>query len=73
MTERRPYEKDELDWAICELLAYGSLLLEGNNIRFTGQDVIRGTFSHRHAKLFDEKTNESYCGLANLDEQTRHV
>lgn len=63
------YDNDQLDWAICELLAYGSLLLEKNSIRFTGQDVIRGTFSHRHAKLFDEKTNDSYCGLANLSDK----
>lgn len=60
------YANDKLDWAICEQLAYGSLLVEGNHIRFSGQDVIRGTFSHRHAKLFDEKTNEAYCPMANL-------
>lgn len=63
---RKAYEGDKLDWAICELLAYGSLLLEGNNVRFTGQDVIRGTFSHRMSKLFDEQTNEAYCGLDGL-------
>jgi 2-oxoglutarate dehydrogenase E1 component len=60
------YNNDNLDWAICELLAYGSLLLEKNNVRFTGQDVIRGTFSHRMSKLFDEKTNAAHCGLAHL-------
>lgn len=64
---KNAYANDKLDWAICELLAYGSLLMEGNNVRFTGQDVIRGTFSHRMSKLFDEKTNEAYCGLAHLD------
>ena len=63
---RKAYEDDKLDWGLCELLAYGSLLLEGNNVRFSGQDVIRGTFSHRHAKVFDEKTNESYCGLSHI-------
>ena len=63
---KNAYDTDKLDWAICELLAYGSLLLEGNNVRFTGQDVVRGTFSHRMSKLFDEKTNESYCGLAHI-------
>ena len=63
------YDSDKLDWAICELLAYGSLLLEGENIRFTGQDVIRGTFSHRHAKLFDEQTNEAYSPLAHLSDK----
>jgi len=60
------FNNDKLDWAMCELLAYGSLLLEGNNVRFTGQDVIRGTFSHRMSKLFDEKTNAAYCGLAEI-------
>ena len=63
---KEAYQNDKLDWAICELLAYGSLLLEGNNVRFSGQDVIRGTFSHRMSKLFDEKTNKAYCGLAHL-------
>lgn len=66
---KKSYAEDRLDWAMCELLAYGSLLLEGNNVRFTGQDVIRGTFSHRMSKLFDEKTNAAYCGLAHLQEE----
>lgn len=63
---RKAYDDDKLDWAIAELLAYGSLLLEGNSIRFTGQDVIRGTFSHRMSMLFDEKTAKPYCGLGEL-------
>jgi 2-oxoglutarate dehydrogenase E1 component len=50
-------------------LAYGSLLMDGYNVRFSGQDVIRGTFSHRHSKIFDEKTNESYSGLQNLSDK----
>lgn len=65
---KKNYQDDKLDWAIAELLAYGSLLVEKNNIRFSGQDVVRGTFSHRHAKVFDEKTNEAYCGLDNIIE-----
>lgn len=60
---RKAYDNDQLDWATAELLSYGSLLVDKYNIRFTGQDVVRGTFSHRHAKVFDEFTNESYCGL----------
>ncbi len=64
---KKKYQTDQLDWATAEILAYGSLLNEGNNIRFTGQDVIRGTFSHRHTKVFDEFTNESYCALDNLN------
>ncbi|MBD64556.1 MAG: 2-oxoglutarate dehydrogenase E1 component [Halobacteriovoraceae bacterium] len=65
---KKAYEEDRLDWAIAELLAYGSLLLEENNIRFTGQDVVRGTFSHRMSMLFDEKTAKPYCGLSELKE-----
>lgn len=60
------FQSDKLDWATAELLAYGSILTEGNHIRFTGQDVVRGTFSHRHSKVFDERTNEAYCGLQNI-------
>lgn len=64
----KAFDEDKIDWAMGELLAYGSLLKEGNNVRFTGQDVIRGTFSHRHAKLFDEKTNDAYCPLAHISD-----
>jgi 2-oxoglutarate dehydrogenase E1 component len=60
------FKTDKLDWASAELLAYGSLLTEGHPVRFSGQDVIRGTFSHRHAKVFDERTNEAYCGLEHI-------
>jgi len=54
------------DWATAEALAFGSLLLEGNRVRLSGQDVERGTFSHRHAVLHDQKTNGTYCPLAHL-------
>jgi 2-oxoglutarate dehydrogenase E1 component len=56
-----------LGWAEAELLAYGSLLLNNTPVRMSGQDVRRGTFSHRHAYFFDANTNEPYCGLNNLD------
>jgi 2-oxoglutarate dehydrogenase E1 component len=49
-----------IDWATAELLAYASLLDEGHDVRMSGQDVQRGTFSHRHAILHDERTNEEY-------------
>lgn len=62
------YVENNLDWAMAELLAYGTLLLDKNHVRFTGQDVIRGTFSHRHAKVFDEYTNEAYCGLDSIED-----
>jgi len=55
-----------VDWAAAELLAYGSILLEGKDVRMSGQDVKRGTFSHRHATIYDEKTNEEYNRLSNL-------
>ncbi|QCX37808.1 2-oxoglutarate dehydrogenase E1 component [Aureibaculum algae] len=51
-------DADNLDWGLGETLAYGSLLEEGYNIRISGQDVERGTFSHRHAILRDEVTEE---------------
>jgi 2-oxoglutarate dehydrogenase E1 component len=53
-------DQQKIDWATAELLAYASLVNEGNDVRMTGQDVKRGTFSHRHAVLFDEKTNEQH-------------
>ncbi len=58
------------DWATGELLAYGSLLADGNDVRMSGQDVQRGTFSHRHAVLRDENTDESYNRLSRIDGAT---
>ena len=52
-----------LDWGMGELLAYGSLLAEGTSVRLTGQDCVRGTFTHRHAGLYDAKNGELYVGL----------
>jgi 2-oxoglutarate dehydrogenase E1 component len=55
------FESDKkIDWATAELMAYASLLADGHNVRMSGQDVQRGTFSHRHAVLHDEKTNQKY-------------
>jgi len=56
----------KVDWATGELMAYGSLLLEGKDVRMSGQDVCRGTFSHRHAILRDENTDESYNRLSRI-------
>jgi 2-oxoglutarate dehydrogenase E1 component len=61
------FEEKVLGWAEAELLAYGSLLLEKTPVRMSGQDVKRGTFSHRHAYFFDANTNEPYCGLNHVD------
>ncbi|WP_406685078.1 2-oxoglutarate dehydrogenase E1 component [Seonamhaeicola sp. MEBiC1930] len=56
--EKMVFETDLLDWGMAETLAYGSLLEEGFNVRISGQDVERGTFSHRHAILRDEISEE---------------
>ncbi|MCA6439453.1 MAG: 2-oxoglutarate dehydrogenase E1 component [Sediminibacterium sp.] len=53
----------KIDWATAELMAYGSILISGNIVRMSGQDVQRGTFSHRHAILRDENTNKGYNRL----------
>ena len=53
----------EVEWGTAELLAYGSLLLDGHAVRLTGQDVERGTFSHRHAVFYDQDTGEPWTGL----------
>ncbi|MDJ1468621.1 2-oxoglutarate dehydrogenase E1 component [Cytophagaceae bacterium DM2B3-1] len=57
------FEKKQLNWAAAELLAYGSILAEGKIVRLSGQDVQRGTFSHRHAVLHDAETNQAYNNL----------
>lgn len=59
-------KEGKLDWAMAELLAYGSILAEGKNVRMSGQDVKRGTFSHRHAVLRDEANDTSYNRLSNI-------
>jgi 2-oxoglutarate dehydrogenase E1 component len=60
-------DKGQIDWSFGELAAYSSIMLEGKNVRMSGQDVKRGTFSHRHAVFFDEKTNVGYNRLNTLD------
>ena len=57
-------EEGKIDWATGELMAYGSLLLEGKDVRMSGQDVQRGTFSHRHAVLRDEDNDKAYSRLS---------
>lgn len=55
-----------IDWSTAEAVALGSLLIEGHAVRFSGQDVCRGTFTQRHAALFDYQTNEKWIGLQSL-------
>jgi len=56
----------EFNWGYGEMMAYASLLSEGYPIRLTGQDVRRGTFSHRHACVFDKETGEGHIPLSNI-------
>ena len=59
-------ENGKIDWSLAESIAFGSLLMQGKNVRMSGQDVKRGTFSHRHAILFDEQNNTEYDRLSRL-------
>ena len=65
------FDTDKIDWAMGEMLAYGSLLMEGYNVRISGQDVERGTFSHRHAILKAEDSEEEVILLDNLDSEIK--
>ncbi len=61
-------DERKIDWATGELMAYGSLLIEGKDVRMSGQDVQRGTFSHRHCVIHDENTNTPYNRLDHFTE-----
>ena len=65
---KRMMAEETLDWGMGELLAYGSLLVEGHPVRFTGQDVERGTFSHRHAVVRMEDSEEEFIHLKHIQE-----
>ncbi|UBH07571.1 2-oxoglutarate dehydrogenase E1 component [Macrococcus armenti] len=68
--ERRndPFTKDGLvDWGHAELLAYGTIIQDGNPVRHTGQDAERGTFAHRHALLHDVENGAQYVPLQNIE------
>ena len=65
--KRRMFETGEgIDWATAEALAFGTLLVEGTRVRFSGQDSARGTFSQRHAVLVDQETEERFVPLNHL-------
>ncbi len=63
-------QENKIDWATGELLAYGSLMHDGKDVRMSGQDVQRGTFSHRHAVLRDEVTARPYARLNGIEGAT---
>lgn len=60
-----------IDWGMGEMLAYGSLLSEGFSVRLTGEDCVRGTFTHRHAGMYDYKTGKAYFPLADLNPKAK--
>lgn len=65
--KKKMFETGEgFDWSVAEALAYGSLMMEGSNVRMTGQDCKRGTFSHRHAVLFDQNNEFEYTSLNHI-------
>lgn len=65
----KAFEQDTgIDWGMGEALAFGSLLMEGTPVRVSGQDSKRGTFSHRHAVVYDIDTRERYSNLLDLSE-----
>jgi 2-oxoglutarate dehydrogenase E1 component len=63
-------EQDEIDWATGELLAFGSVLIDGHAVRVVGQDTRRGTFGQRHAVLVDRHTGQEYTPLRTLNSKT---
>ena len=72
LDRKEMFEGSELlDWSMGELLAYATLLHEGHNIRLSGQDVERGTFSHRHAILKVEHSEEEICPLNNISDTSK--
>ena len=60
------FKEGAVDWALAEAMAYGSLLLEGTDLRIAGQDTRRGTFSHRHAVVIDHTNGDEFAPLAHL-------
>ncbi|GIV44170.1 MAG: hypothetical protein KatS3mg035_1293 [Bacteroidia bacterium] len=69
LTEKKMvFETNKIDWGMGEIMAYATLLTEGYDVRISGQDVRRGTFSHRHAYVIDINTNEAHTTLKNLSE-----
>jgi len=70
-TRSKMFHDGEVDWALAESLAFGSILLEGNSVRLAGQDSRRGTFSQRHSTLFDYETGSEHVPLLALTDPPR--
>ena len=70
-TRAKLWAGGEADWALAEAMAYGTLLLEGRDVRLAGQDTRRGTFGHRNAALVDVETGEEWVPLQHLGRQGR--
>jgi 2-oxoglutarate dehydrogenase E1 component len=68
-SRQKMFDEDRLDWAMAEHLAYGTLLEEGYDVRFSGQDVERGTFSHRHAVVKVEDSEEEILLLNQISDK----
>nr|MBP7272618.1 2-oxoglutarate dehydrogenase E1 component [Saprospiraceae bacterium] len=66
--KKKLLDDNKLDWGMAELVAYGTILVEGKDVRMSGQDVKRGTFSHRHAIFVDSETNVAYNRLSGITE-----
>jgi 2-oxoglutarate dehydrogenase E1 component len=66
------FETNQLDWAMGELLAYGTLVTEGHAVRLSGQDSERGTFSHRHSVLTVDESEEKYIPLQHISKGQAH-
>lgn len=69
MRKEMYFDKNKLDWGMAEILAYGTLLKEGHDVRLAGQDAERGTFSHRHGVLITEDGEEEVVLLNRLEEE----
>ncbi|MDA3879145.1 MAG: 2-oxoglutarate dehydrogenase E1 component [Prolixibacteraceae bacterium] len=72
-TRKQMVEEGRLDWALCEFLAYGSLVNDGHPVRLSGQDSQRGTFAHRHAALVEEDTGKKYFPLNDIKSDVPYI
>ena len=63
---------ENIDWSTAEALAFGSILMDGNDIRLSGQDVGRATFCHRHVALVNQETDNIYIPLNNISQDQKN-